>query len=269
MDEADISRCERLLAQADDSGWLAFSSRQARWVPFSIATEIRTAFADSSGRCLDQEKLTQWMRSAESSLINWIFLQLMAKPNRAALYRSLGRGWIFIHVLRARNQFRWWFESIERVMRKHRDVIEHLRLDEPPAQADQINLLEKYTIGYMVEAEAVVLVNGIVPKAFSPQISIMRIMPDYRDRAAWGLEVQDHVAAENPTDEQRQQYAKTVHAREKARAKRQRAKARKKEKHQEQAMSREARLQNCSAFEDLLNELKLEAAGPEDTHVNQ
>jgi len=203
------------------------------------------------------------MKNAEAAVLKWVMEELMARLNRAALYRSLGRGWLFVHLLRPKKQFRFWFESVQRVLRNHRDVIDYLKLD-APAEAGEITLLEKYTRGYVMEAEAVCLMNGIVPKAFSPLISINRIAPDYRHRDHWGLEVQEYVDAPNPTDEGRLEQAQSARMAEKARLKRAKARARKKEKKLAAAFSKEACEQDAIMFEQLLSELKLEAAEAEE-----
>jgi hypothetical protein len=136
VEKAELAHMEAKMAR--DSGWLSFSLARAPWLSFSIDRAIDTALDDSYVGGSD-EVVARWMHRAESSVIYWIINKIIEVEGRAELFRSLGRGWIFILLRRPQRKFKWWFEGVNRVLRNHQSDISALNLPEGG--------LEKYTQG--------------------------------------------------------------------------------------------------------------------------
>lgn len=235
-----------------DPGWISFSLSSARWIPFSVDPSIQAAFSDPADRNQDMAELERWLRRAETSLFHWIIEKIVERKGRADLFRALGRGWIFIFLLRKKEQFKWWFESVERVLSTHQTDIDKLGL----APQD----LQKYTTGYNCEAELVFLLKGIVPKtASSPIISIQRIAENWKQLDMWNSseQVQEALKLPNPTDAERRAHA--------ARAEKRKAAARRK-KERSAATARASQENNLAdpqdEFQQLLDELKSQVREP-------
>ena len=252
LDRREIARFETLFQHGNDAGWLAFSSQSARWVPFSVDPEMQRAFTDGCRLGTDNAEVTKWLHRAESSVELWIVRLIMKKEKRPDLFRSLGRGWILIHLWRAQSKFKWWFESIDRVLRNHQDDISAIKLDE--------HSLAKYTRGYMCQSEIVFMMRGLVPNAFSPTICIMKLASDYVHKDKWGgQDVQKAIMTPMPTDAERQAHAWKV---EKAGERKKKTKQRKAEAAvaAREAADKEAGERDATTFEQLLAEFKEEDA---------
>ena len=252
LDRREIARFETLFQHGNDAGWLAFSSQSARWVPFSVDPEMQRAFTDGCRLGNDNAEVTKWLHRAESSVELWIVRLIMKKEKRPDLFRSLGRGWILIHLWRAQSKFKWWFESIDRVLRNHQDDISAIKLDE--------HSLAKYTRGYMCQSEIVFMMRGLVPNAFSPTICIMKLASDYVHKDKWGgQDVQKAIMTPMPTDAERQAHAWKV---EKAGERKKKTRQRKAEAAMaaREAADKEAGERDATTFEQLLAEFKEEDA---------
>ena len=79
----------------------------------------------------DSKAISQWMNRAEASVIFYILQRIIERPGRADLFRSLGRGWVFVHLDRIKKRFRWWFESVQMVVENHQHEILALDLKGP------------------------------------------------------------------------------------------------------------------------------------------
>lgn len=184
-----------------DPGWMTFSLSTSPWVPFSADSEIHNAFAtqDWALRSSDEET-KRWAHRAETSIIHWIIHRIIGGENRSNLFRALGRGWIFIFINRNQNKFRWWFESVQRVLRNHQADLNTLRFNDA--------LIEKYTSGYNCQCEVVFVLKGLIPTC-PPLITIMKIADNFVDKAKWAptAELQRSVASPYPTDAERHAHA--------------------------------------------------------------
>ena len=117
--------------------WIAFSIGRAKWVPFRTDREIDRAFnapmpaADASHgpssnyklrlkNALEDEDLIRaaekWIDDAQKAIAYYIIGKVVCCAEnvpggegaaRAAKFRSLGRGWIFILVDKPNSRFRW------------------------------------------------------------------------------------------------------------------------------------------------------------------
>ena len=150
LDRREIAAMEQILG--NDPGWLAFSISTAKWVPFSVDPEMQRAFADTSYIGSNDETVARWMHRAETSVIHHIIHRIIEREKRADLFRALGRGWVFILLVRNQKKFKWWFEGVDRVLRNHQFDIMCLKLEEEG--------IEKYTRGYMCQSEIVCMMKG-------------------------------------------------------------------------------------------------------------
>ena len=162
------------------------------------------------------------MHRAESSVIYWIINKIIEREGRAELFRSLGRGWIFILLRRPQRKFKWWFEGVNRVIRNHQSDIKALNLPEGG--------LEKYTQGYVCQSEIVFLMKGLTPTRIVPIISIQKMANDFEHLHKWATNEDARKAVQTPfpTDEERQAHAAKAQ-------KRQERNRREKEKKRERA----------------------------------
>ena len=87
-----------------DPSWLSFSLAKAPWIPFSADRTIDNSMDDSYIGGSD-DVVASWMHRAESSVIFWIINRIIEQEGRAELFRSLGRGWIFILLRRPQRKF--------------------------------------------------------------------------------------------------------------------------------------------------------------------
>ena len=104
LDRREIAQMEKIMA--NDPGWVAFSISTAKWVPFAVDPEMQRAFADNSYVGTNDETVARWMHRAETSVIHWIIHRVIEKEKRADLFRALGRGWIFILLVRNQKRFK-------------------------------------------------------------------------------------------------------------------------------------------------------------------
>ena len=215
-ERAELARMESVMGR--DKGWLSFSLSAAPWHSFREDRAMNHAF-NVVGRQTAHVDLPQWVMQAESSVCLWILHQIIEKEHRAELFRALGRGWIFVLLQRPEGKFKFWFESITRVLRNHQSDIFALELDG--------ELLEKYTQGYMCQSEMVFVMKGFSGQYFNaakptgkssvaqPIISIQK-MAKYFDRLhAWATndDARKSVQQPMPTDEERHAHALRVQKR--------------------------------------------------------
>ena len=215
LDRREIAAMEQILG--NDPGWLAFSISTAKWVPFSVDPEMQRAFADTSYIGSNDETVARWMHRAETSVIHHIIHRIIEREKRADLFRALGRGWVFILLVRNQKKFKWWFEGVDRVLRNHQFDIMCLKLEEEG--------IEKYTRGYMCQSEIVFMMKGLVPHSNCPIICIMKMAHDFIHKKKWGAsdEVQRAVMTPLPSDAERHAHAQRAQERKQ---RRQRAKER-------------------------------------------
>ena len=230
VEKQELAHMEEKMAH--DPDWLAFSLAKAPWLSFSIDTAIDTALDDSYIGGSD-EVVARWMHRAESSVIYWIINKIIERDGRAELFRSLGRGWIFILLRRPQRKFKWWFEGCSRVIRNHQSDIAALNLPEGG--------LEKYTQGYVCQSEIVFLMKGLTPTRIVPIISIQKMANDFEHLHKWATNEDARKAVQTPfpTDEERQAHAAKA-AKRRERNKREKEKKKKKKKAQEASSAGEA-----------------------------
>ena len=118
-----------------DPDWIAFGIGRAPFVPFSVDPDINAAFNDSRCWQTDSKAISLWMNRAESSVIFFILQRIIERPGRADLFRSLGRGWVFVMLDRPKRRFKWWFESVQQLVKHHPNEI--LALDLRDAQLEK------------------------------------------------------------------------------------------------------------------------------------
>ena len=221
----EITAMENTIRQRTGSLWCRFKLSEATWIPFGSDPSIDAAFDDSylGGT---EEVVMRWMERAESAVKVCVVKELILHEERARAFRSLGRGWIFIHLDRPKRRFRWWFESVDRVLANHQSEIVQLALDE-----EQI---DKYTRGYMCTSELVIMMKGLTvtsgKQARMPLIFIEKMCPAFGSIDGWGTSAEEKAALHSPlpTDEDRRQHAKKAkrRARRKVRQKEKRAESR-------------------------------------------
>jgi len=163
----------------------------------------------------DMEGAEAWITRVEQILHKWIIQKMLAgntsassdeAGKRAALFRSLGRGWIFIQIVEKTSKWKWWFENIDRVLRNRQHEIKtEIRL------ADELQ--QKYIYGYKCDSE-LVFVTRITRKA---TISIQKWAADYilTDRWASNQQQQKALLTPFPDDAERAAHAEGVKKRQK------------------------------------------------------
>ncbi|CAE7344886.1 unnamed protein product [Symbiodinium sp. CCMP2456] len=275
LDRDDIQRLKEVMRP--DPDWISFSSTEARWINFN--PQMRAVFGRSRSCRCDETAVNAWIDEAMSVLFHWISKQIIATDARAALFRSLGRGWIWIQLSSSggredksklpeeqRTRFKWWFENLSRVLRNRQHDIDKLKL--------KGDMLKKYTTGYMPMSELVFLIYGIAPAM--PIIGIQKWSPHYKEVDRWARDDLVRKAVEKPiaSEAERQEYAAHVEQ-QKTRKQRQRAKQKmKKQQLQDEDLLQDsspklpgpARMeQSNTEFESLLASLKREAGlAPDD-----
>lgn len=266
LDREDIHRLKEIMRP--DPDWIAFSSTEARWINFN--TQMRAVFGRSRSCRCDEDMVNAWIDDAMSVLFHWISKQIIMTESRSALFRSLGRGWIWIQLSSSgvgredksklpeeqRTRFKWWFENLSRVLRNRQHDIQKLKL--------KGDMLKKYTTGYMPMSELVFLIYGIAPAM--PIIGIQKWSPHYKEVDRWATDDIVKRAVEKPlaSEAERREYAAHV---EQQKTRKQRQRERQKLKRQQQNgeapamdLSRPAMMEKSNTeFESLLASLKKEA----------
>eukprot|EP00658_Telonema_sp_P-2_P024939 TRINITY_DN20037_c0_g1_i5.p1 TRINITY_DN20037_c0_g1~~TRINITY_DN20037_c0_g1_i5.p1 ORF type:complete len:212 (-),score=47.66 TRINITY_DN20037_c0_g1_i5:523-1158(-) len=193
----EIEEMERSSWREDEPGWIHFSIGKAPWVPFSVRPSIASCMLEID--TAPRENLGDVLHRAESALISWIVDQILGTEARPERFRNLGRGWLFIFLQREQRKFKWWFESIGRVLANHMCDVRDLNLTD--------ELLEKYTDGYMHNCEVVMCMKGMLPAghARQPMISIMKMDSEYALAHRWASteETQKALKSALPSDEAR------------------------------------------------------------------
>jgi len=198
----ELARCEAVMAA--DPGWIRFSLAAAPWVPFTVDSTIQNAWDaqqwELQGTAEDRER---WMHKMEETIVCWIIRRIIEKDNRSHLFRALGRGWIWIFVVRKKRQFRWWFESLSLIMETRQQELSAMGLIEDR------KILNNYTEGYNCHCEVVFVFKGLIPTP-CPQIRIMKIEKIGEEKYKWGSndDVQRARSTTLSTDEQRSAHAK-------------------------------------------------------------
>jgi len=222
------------------------------------------------------ERLVDWTNRAESVLQEWAVHSIVETEKRAACFRALGRGWIFMQLSSAgsrssikktvdnRTRFKWWFEGVERILRNRWSEFATMGLKDED--------VDKWTMGYKPNVEIMFIMRGITTGRAS--MGVQRWNAKYCKEHNWAStpEIESEMQKDDLSEDERQAYADKVRRdREKAARKRAKAKARKKqassEKEQEgnegDGMTKAEREQGEQAqgeFENLLAELKGEVA---------
>ena len=176
LDRYEISMAKHIVSRdPDDPSWISFSSAEAPWTSMSVNPEMKKVFDEmeavfeTSKALGDKEMANEWMDRAEGLLLAWILKGITRSEKRAAQFRSLGRGWIFVQLstlginkmpsfrlTNSRTSFKWWFEGVPRVLRnRHDDFAQYF-----PDITDEVS---KWTSGYDHRAELVFVVRGFYP----------------------------------------------------------------------------------------------------------
>ncbi|CAJ1340720.1 unnamed protein product [Effrenium voratum] len=267
QDRDDIVRLKQIMRP--DPDWIAFSSTEARWINFNA--QMREVFGRSRSCRCDEDAVNAWIDDAMSVLFHWISKQIIMTESRAALFRSLGRGWIWIQLSSSgvgredksklpeeqRTRFKWWFENLSRVTRNRQHDIDKLKL--------KGDMLKKYTTGYMPMSELVFLIYGIAPAM--PIIGIQKWSPHYKEVDRWATDDNVKKAVEKPLASEAERQAHAAHVeQQKSRKKKQRERRKIKQQQSDDtspeapALSRSALMeQSNDEFESLLASLKREA----------
>mmetsp|Transcript_67971 Transcript_67971/g.112995 ORF Transcript_67971/g.112995 Transcript_67971/m.112995 type:complete len:561 (-) Transcript_67971:230-1912(-) len=277
---ADVARCKAVMAA--DCEWIAFLPTEARWIPMSVDETIKTTYGTrpTEYKATDpgESNAEAWLNEAESCLTTWILTQIVESEKRAACFRALGRGWIFVQLSSSsstrrnlddlysryynRTRFRWWFEGCDRVASTRKDEIAKMKF---PTGLNS----NHYLYGTVMAKEQVFVFKGLDP-ACSSMISLTKLRTDWKKLDVWVSNEEMRKTIEMPTmtDEERQLKVEKVQARKAKRrlARKARAKARKQEEAEaapaRRAKEEEAGREAAVTFETLLEELKLEDGLP-------
>jgi len=284
----DVARCRQVFNH-DEPDWIAFTAADAKWVSFTVdprlvstfgelgsirCARFKTGTADGSAQLLEQ-RVCEWMNRAESLLHEWVVRAILQSEKRAARFRSLGRGWIFIQLSsngvrhaggkaldasEHRTRFKWWFEGVERMVR-NRSAEFTTSINLP---ADEV---DKWLYGYSLNSELVFAVRGFAPR--SATMSRCKMNEGFCKGHVWSSteQVYDEVRAPFLSEETREQMAiKHERERERRRAKKERQKVNKRTEKEREKEEREEteRREASTAFDALLEELKLEE---KETHL--
>ena len=179
LDRLDVARCKQIFNNDPEPSWIAFTPVEAKWINFSVDPRMSSVF-DELAKLREergpeqQELIVDWMCRAETVLHEWIVRAIVQSEKRAACFRSLGRGWIFIQLsshgerlnkgiameaLNHRTRFKWWFEGVERIVRNRSSEF-HTTLNLPAGEVD------KWLYGgYQINAEIVFVLRGMAPRA--------------------------------------------------------------------------------------------------------
>lgn len=287
LDRLDVARLTGVMSS--DPDWIAFTSTDAKWI--NLTPEMKMVFASWEMKSHDGAMALgqAWVDDVIRVLSSYISQQIIETASRAALFRSLGRGWIWIQLSSAgsrfdtkrdlvqanRTRFKWWFEDLDRVLRNRKQELTQLNFIGDNVEGD---VLQKYTTGYMPLSEFVFLLRGIYPG--KPNIGIQKWCADFRHLDKWAAtdDVRAAIGKQIATDEERHQHAMNVQ-RQKERRNRQKQKQKLKKLQEKEEKERDLKLQelevddvlsahekmhNSNAeFEDLLASLKAGAYGGE------
>lgn len=137
-DRRDVERLKNVMSSCPD--WINFTSLEAPWMAFSSNKLLSAAIAEEGACCKTLESAEAWVKRVEILLHNAIIDSMLGTQGlrevvrgrdseddlgrRAALFRSLGRGWILIQVSRKSRKWKWWFENVDRVLRNRQHDIQ-------------------------------------------------------------------------------------------------------------------------------------------------
>jgi len=276
----DIARSKQT-CHGESEDWIAFTSSEAAWIPFTVDPRMVSVFAERDEILVSksQSAAEDWLSRAENVLHEWIVRTLVTNETRPTQFRALGRGWLFLqlsaqHVNMSRSvkssygaydrkytRFKWWFEGVERVLLNRSDELPDMNIKTPEE-------LSKWTSGYVHGAELVFVLRGVFPKA--QVMSLKKWRSDYNKAHVWGTseDLQRAISAPVLSDSERAVLAKNSDATAaKRRAKRERQKAKKAEAAagdiervvaEAAAKEQEEGLKASQAFDNLLEEMRLE-----------
>lgn len=99
----DCAQAKQIVARdPDDPHWIAFTIAEAAWIPILVDAKMTEHFAAQevaidSGK-EDLKVAEEWVSKAEQHLHTWVVRGILRSEKRAAHFRALGRGWIFIQL---------------------------------------------------------------------------------------------------------------------------------------------------------------------------
>jgi len=201
QDALDVHEAKRIVANdPDNPNWIAFTSAEAPWVPVSVDPEMASTLAEREDQILackgvfnedNFERMGIYVARAEQVFHVWILRGILMSERRAAHFRSLGRGWIFVQLSAQRGKyghghdpsdaykkitrFKWWFEGVERILRNRRGEFPNIPLKEEDVPT--------WTRGYVHGAEIIFLIRGLVLGASA--MARVRLSPDYHREHMW------------------------------------------------------------------------------------
>ena len=195
LDRREVAQFKQIVAKdPDDPSWIAFSSVEAPWIQMSVDGQMARIFEarESIIRSDDENAADEWITSAQEVLHTWVTRGILASEKRAAHFRALGRGWIFLqlssnqghqgshwqgsHVTtRKITRFKWWFESVERILRNRQEEFAAMRIT--PEE------VSRWTVGYVHGAELVFALRGII--ATVTLMARVKLRADYHREHVW------------------------------------------------------------------------------------
>ena len=285
LDKAEVEASKRAVRNdPDDPNWISFTPGEAPWIPFTVDKNMSNVYGELNGlrQSGDHDAMMDWMQRAETVLHEWVVRAIVQSEKRAACFRALGRGWIFLQLSSAgsranahmtgtarqasaldrRTRFKWWFEGIDRILRNRRDEFPRMSLKEEDVPT--------WTTGYVPNAELIFVVRGMHPGSMT--ISRRKWRANFHREHVWASssEVQADVEEPEMTPEERTALAKKAADKAaKKKAKRARQKQNKAEgdgdgdkepTEEELAAEKLAGEEAASSFESLLAQMKVEDA---------
>eukprot|EP00928_Gymnodinium_smaydae_P008911 TRINITY_DN1328_c0_g1_i1.p1 TRINITY_DN1328_c0_g1~~TRINITY_DN1328_c0_g1_i1.p1 ORF type:complete len:550 (-),score=63.97 TRINITY_DN1328_c0_g1_i1:248-1897(-) len=278
LDKYEVALAKHVMSS--DPDWIAFSANEAKWVLMSIDPDIEFAFSDAEVQRLKSDTAA-WLRNAEGTLSTWICKQIVRSEKRAARFRALGRGWIFIHlssggssrgfwnsgqqrflpehlilnVPEKRTRFKWWFEGVDRILRNRKVELDRLKMPQRE--------LDHWTHGYIPNAELVFALKGVVPQTMT--LSKMKWCADFHLQHVWAnsAEIQSDLQKPILNDEELDDRARKARER-KARQRRARKEKNRAAMEKRQQEEVEGGVEAARDFEDLLQALKSETIVSDD-----
>lgn len=106
LDRLDVAQAKQIVARdPDNPNWIAFTCAEAQWVPLSVDAEMSQHFAareavieTAKAQGNDEKIVEEWVGKAEQYLHTWVVRGILTSEKRAAHFRALGRGWVFIQL---------------------------------------------------------------------------------------------------------------------------------------------------------------------------
>ena len=158
---SSLAKCPK--SEMQSTHVLCTSGSEAPLLPFSVDAKIQKWLDPNVETGRTMEQTSRWVEQAESALHNWILNRLLSDDTCISKFRELGRGWIFVFIVRKLRKFKWWFEPVDSALTNHSFELKQLNMDE--------ETLGRY-LHYDCEHELVFLTKGLVPLSSSPTICI-------------------------------------------------------------------------------------------------